>query len=234
MSGSTDERMAEALEAAQVVIMCVSRIYKERPNCRMEAKYANQLYKRGKLQILYVMMQPDYTTVSEPYCCDGWLGIQIGDALWYPLWDPAMVGSTVDSLLSILGDKCKLQGRPLLSVSAATAAATATSTATSTASAAKQESVPASPSMPAKLRSTVSEVAPAMEVTREELCRQAWEILHNPIKVLSVAEVSAYLEELGVVEAADLVDCDRDMLLALSAMLKPVPRKKFDKLLLDS
>jgi hypothetical protein len=88
--------------------------------------------------------------------------------------------------------------------------------------------------MPAKLRTTVSEVAPAMELTREDLCKQAWEILTNPAKVLATVDVSAYLEELGVVEAADLVDCDRDMLQALSAMLKPVPRKKFDKLLLDA
>jgi hypothetical protein len=224
MAGSTDERMAEAIEAAQVVVMCVSRIYKERPNCRMEAKYANQLYKKGKLQILYVMMQADYTTVSEPYCCDGWLGIQIGDALWYPLWEPDMVEATADNLLSLIGDKCKLQGRRALGPAAAAVATSAPAT--------KEES-PASPSMPAKLRTTVSEVAPAMELTREDMCRQAWEILSNPAKVLAAADVSAYLEELGVVEAADLVDCDREMLQALSAMLKPVPRKKFDKLLLD-
>ena len=103
MAGCTDDRMAEALEAAQVVVVCVSRMYKERPNCRMEAKYANQLFKKGRLQILYVMMQPTYTTVSEPDCCDGWLGIQIGDALWYPLWDQSAVLHTVDSLLSVIG-----------------------------------------------------------------------------------------------------------------------------------
>jgi hypothetical protein len=40
-----------------------------------------------------------------------------------------------------------------------------------------------------------------------------------------VAEISSLL-----VEAADL---DQDMLLALSAMLKPVLRKKFDRLMLD-
>jgi len=70
MSGGTDERMAEAVEASSVIVVCVSRPYKERPNCRMEAKYANQLLKKGRLRILFVMMQMDYTTVSEPDCCD--------------------------------------------------------------------------------------------------------------------------------------------------------------------
>ena len=39
----------------------------------MEAKYANQLLKKKRLTIIYVMMQSDYTTVSDE-SCDGWLG----------------------------------------------------------------------------------------------------------------------------------------------------------------
>ena len=150
MAGNTDDRMAEALEAAQAVIVCVSRMYKERPNCRMEAKYANQLYKKGKLQIFYVMMQADYTTVSEPDSCDGWLGIMIGDALWYPLWDAGLIESAVAGLLTQIGGKEGLSK--------------------------DQEMRPASPttpSMPTKLRSTIAEVAPAMQLTQEELCNQS-------------------------------------------------------------
>ncbi len=74
MGGSTDERMAAAVEAASIVVICVSRDYKERPNCRMEAKYANQMHKKGKLNLYFVMMENDYTTVSVPDSCDGWLG----------------------------------------------------------------------------------------------------------------------------------------------------------------
>jgi len=70
MSGSTDERMAEAIEASSMVVICVSKQYKESPNCRMEARYTNQLCKKGKVKIVYVMMQQEYTTVSEPDCCD--------------------------------------------------------------------------------------------------------------------------------------------------------------------
>ena len=70
ISGATDERMAEAIEAASVVIVCVSKQYKESANCRMEAKYANQRLKKGKLKIVYVMMQEEYTTVSCEDTCD--------------------------------------------------------------------------------------------------------------------------------------------------------------------
>ena len=65
MHGPVDERMAQAVEASSIVIICVSKQYKERPNCRMEAEYANQLFKKKKLKIMYVMMQDTYTTVSH-------------------------------------------------------------------------------------------------------------------------------------------------------------------------
>lgn len=232
MAGSTDERMAEALEAAQVVIMCVSRIYKERPNCRMEAKYANHLYKKGKLQILYVMMQQDYTTVTEPHYCDGWLGIQIGDSLWYPLWGEDQVLSTADCLQTLIGSKCKL-GYSQVSMKTHTAF-----TATSTSSTAADVAAPGSPekvSMPSKLRTSVSEAAaPTEDLSKEDLCKRAFNILTDPKKVKSIAEMNSYLEELGVLEASDLMECDKDILLTLSAMLKPIQQKKFDKIMVDA
>jgi hypothetical protein len=85
------------------VIVCVSRQYKQSSNCRMEAKYANDRFKRGRLKLLYVMMDAQYTTRSEPECVDGWLGIMLGDALWYPLWNEASVASTAKTLASVLG-----------------------------------------------------------------------------------------------------------------------------------
>ena len=231
MAGSTDERMAEALEAAQIVIMCVSRIYKERPNCRMEAKYANHLYKKGKLQILYVMMQQDYTTVSEPHYCDGWLGIQIGDSLWYPLWGEDMVSPTVDCLQTLIGNKCKLGCAQVSRIDHSALPATLAS---STAADAAAPGSPEKVSMPNKLRNSVSEAAaPTAVLSKEELCKRAFNMLTDPKKVRSIAEMNSYLEELGVLEAADLMECDKDVLLTLSAMLKPIQQKKFDKLMAD-
>lgn len=77
MSGATDDRMAEAIEASDVVIICISRQYKESANCRQEAKYANDLFKRGKLHIVYVMMDQNYHTRSSPDSVNGWLGIMV-------------------------------------------------------------------------------------------------------------------------------------------------------------
>ena len=28
-----------------------------------------------------------YTTVSQPECVDGWLGMQLSDKLWFPCWN---------------------------------------------------------------------------------------------------------------------------------------------------
>jgi len=82
MAGSTDEVMAAAVEASSHVVVCVSKDYKVSPNCRQEGSYARQQEKKGKLKIIYVMMQQQYTTVSSPECVDGWLAIMVADKLW--------------------------------------------------------------------------------------------------------------------------------------------------------
>ncbi|KAJ8035980.1 hypothetical protein HOLleu_19825 [Holothuria leucospilota] len=67
MCGSTLQAMAEAVEKAAAVIVCVSEGYKMSPNCRTEAEYAYQLQK----WIIPLMMDMYY----EP---DGWLGLILG------------------------------------------------------------------------------------------------------------------------------------------------------------
>ncbi|XP_071826237.1 uncharacterized protein [Apostichopus japonicus] len=67
MCGSTLQAMAEAVEKAAAVIICMSEGYKMSPNCRTEAEYAYQLQK----WIIPLMMDMYY----EP---DGWLGLILG------------------------------------------------------------------------------------------------------------------------------------------------------------
>jgi hypothetical protein len=38
----------------------------------MEAKYANDRFKKGKLKLIYVMMNEKYHTRSSPESVDGW------------------------------------------------------------------------------------------------------------------------------------------------------------------
>lgn len=65
--GSSLSSMAEAIENASVVLMCVSEKYYLSPSCRLEAEYAVKLQK----PIIPLIMQQDFTPV-------GWLGAIIG------------------------------------------------------------------------------------------------------------------------------------------------------------
>merc|ERR1712224_379988 len=90
--------MALAVEKAALVIVCVSKAYKESANCRMEGTYANRERKHGSVELAFVMMDEHYTTVSKGTRVDGWLGIMIGDALWYPAWERSQLVETADRI----------------------------------------------------------------------------------------------------------------------------------------
>jgi len=107
MSGNTDDVMAEAIETSAAIIVCVSQPYKESANCRMEGKYATTRAKKGKVQLVFVMMDREYTTVSEN-SIDGWLAFMVGDSLWYPLWEDSHVHSTGSEIAKVLGNKGKI------------------------------------------------------------------------------------------------------------------------------
>lgn len=75
MRGSTIDAMADAVENAAVVLICMSRDYKESSNCRFEGNYVTQ----QKKPYLCVM-------VEEGYSPTGWLGIMLGMNLWFGLY----------------------------------------------------------------------------------------------------------------------------------------------------
>ena len=81
MKGATVDTMALAVEGAAVVLVGVSRQYKESSNCRMEAQYA--LQKKKPLIPLKLV---------QGYEADGWLGLLLGSSMWY-----AMYGDTLAS-----------------------------------------------------------------------------------------------------------------------------------------
>ena len=53
---------------------------------------------KGALNIYYVMMDPSYTTVSNPESVDGWLGLYVGDHLWYNLFSENSVETTANEI----------------------------------------------------------------------------------------------------------------------------------------
>ncbi|XP_052086155.1 uncharacterized protein LOC127723543 isoform X2 [Mytilus californianus] len=72
MHGSTLQAMANAVENADIVLVCYSQNYKNSDNCRAEAEYAFQLKKK----VIPLKME-------KAYKADGWLGFIIGAKLFY-------------------------------------------------------------------------------------------------------------------------------------------------------
>jgi hypothetical protein len=97
MMGSSMEIMAQAIEHADVVVIFVSRAYRDSYNCKLEGKYAQVRERAGLTKILFVMMEEDYTPQANGGV-DGWLGMLIGDNIWYPGWDPDKSNETVSEL----------------------------------------------------------------------------------------------------------------------------------------
>ena len=99
MRGSTVDAMALAVENACVVLIGVSRQYKESTNCRLEAQYA---------------MQREVPTVPlmlvDGYRADGWLGMLIGTRMWYGFFgavlsEEGLFEGKVSELCRDLGDR---------------------------------------------------------------------------------------------------------------------------------
>ncbi|XP_077984640.1 uncharacterized protein LOC144439239 [Glandiceps talaboti] len=97
MAGSTLEAMADAVEKADVVLICMSEKYKNSPSCRTEAEYT---YKLGK----------DFVPirVQENYSPDGWLGILIGTKLYFDISSEPRLHDNVPNIIRELGDRGKI------------------------------------------------------------------------------------------------------------------------------
>ena len=96
MKGSTLEAMAEAVENASVVLVCVSRRYKESQNCRSEATYAYDL----KKDIIPLMMEGNYKG-------DGWLGIIVTGKMWFDFQSKHVLEQSVTKVIKELGGRGK-------------------------------------------------------------------------------------------------------------------------------
>lgn len=94
--------MSEAVEGAEVMCYCVSRLYKESANCRLEANYAFQ----NSIDMIPLMLE-------QGYKANGWLGLILGTRLWYAFFDEAVATDEaftqqMDSLTREIGDRGKI------------------------------------------------------------------------------------------------------------------------------
>ncbi|XP_039627314.1 uncharacterized protein LOC120540543 [Polypterus senegalus] len=99
MAGSTLQAMAEAVENAYIIIMCISAKYKESPSCRTEAEYSFELRK----DIIPLMMDKNY----KP---DGWLGAILGSKLYIDFGKHANFEDSFHRLKKELGNHVPSSG----------------------------------------------------------------------------------------------------------------------------
>lgn len=97
ISGSTLEAMSLAIENAAVVLIGMSKKYKESPNCRSEAEYAYKLRK----SVVPLRLEPRYVP-------DGWLGIIVGTRLYFDFTSPRDYDHVMTNLLRELGSRGRL------------------------------------------------------------------------------------------------------------------------------
>jgi hypothetical protein len=107
-STNITKRMPEAVDASHTIIVCVSPAYKDDVNCLAEAKYIMQKLHVSDLKVIFLMLDPKFTTTSKRRI-DGWLSFFVGTEVGYPLWDRLMVTTTTREIAKNIGDKCKSQ-----------------------------------------------------------------------------------------------------------------------------
>lgn len=91
MAGHINQRMAEAVEGATVVLVCVSQAYQASANCKKELEYAEKLGK-AVIQIKVEEFEPT-----------GWLGLILGNTLWYSI-SSAQAADNVRELRNLVGE----------------------------------------------------------------------------------------------------------------------------------
>jgi len=227
MSGGVDDRMAEAIENSYAVIVCVSPQYKESANCQMEGKYCNALYKKKRVKIFYVMMSEDYHTNSTT-SVDGWLGLMVGDALWYPLWSRTCVCSTVTSLINVIGEngkRCAGASSPGVdSVFSITSNVASLSVVT-----AKDNISPAKIDIISNTTDTSAVVSSPAIKQPLDLLQSAWEALISDAHAVDTGkeELAKKIQDYGLTKCEDLKYLEESEVTELSQLLKVVPRRKF-------
>ncbi|XP_070553248.1 uncharacterized protein [Ptychodera flava] len=98
MGGSTLAAMAEAVQGADVVLICMSEKYKFSNPCRSEAEYTY------KLQKSYIPIR-----VERNYSPDGWLGILVGTKLYFDFASDELLGRNFQNLVREIGDRGKIK-----------------------------------------------------------------------------------------------------------------------------
>jgi hypothetical protein len=101
--------LADAIDKAFMMIVCISPEYKESSICHTEAAYARYRQQNANLQLVYVIMHEHYHPKSLVRPLDGWIKTMVGnDQIWYPLWNADHLDSSSMAIAMVIGNNAKL------------------------------------------------------------------------------------------------------------------------------
>ena len=171
MEGSVLEKMAEAVEDSDAIIIGFSSAYKDSQACRTEAEYAYRL----KKTLIFL-------AAEDGYSAKGWLGALVGNSLWYSPWtNAAGFENGCAGIVKALGKKTALSSPSLLLSLAPTNPPTPTRTSSQTA-------LPSFPQTPQSLQITpspASQTVIAPSVMTSEIAAAQKEVLQKLESVLT-------------------------------------------------
>ncbi|XP_054769415.2 uncharacterized protein LOC129277236 [Lytechinus pictus] len=96
LEGDILDSMAKAVQRAAVVLVCMTRTFKESQHCRTEATYAYTLNK----DIIPLMLQ-------DQFAPEDWLGALVGMKKYYPLFSDDLMKKNLPDLVRDLGNRGK-------------------------------------------------------------------------------------------------------------------------------
>lgn len=105
-----DQNIIDGINKCAVVVCAVSKEFRYNHNCKDVALFARDLKRSNPStgpELLFSMMQGDYTTQSSPFRVDGWLGHLMKDALWYPAWSRVHIAGASEATVAVISLKKK-------------------------------------------------------------------------------------------------------------------------------
>ena len=102
LEGDTLDGMAKAVQDASHVVCCISEDYSNSDACRSEAVYAKQLKKK----MVFVKLEADYHPKD-------WLGLILGDKLYYTMHDEEEIEKNFAKLLVHIQGKMPVAGKEI-------------------------------------------------------------------------------------------------------------------------
>jgi len=105
------DEVVEQLRLSTALVVCVSKPYTRNLSCKKisllsrEMKAANP---KTAPETVFVMIDGNYTTESQPYKVSGWLGHLLKDSLWSPAWSHAHAAGAAEAIMGVVNLKRKV------------------------------------------------------------------------------------------------------------------------------